>query len=147
MLMAVLKRKNHVPVFKKSILALAVMGICTIVNGQETDVQTADTADVEIVEGKGMRGSLFSAQALKRNATTVVDSIHQLEDSKSSRVLVVAHRTCWRNAPENTLQAIEHCIKVGVDMVEIDVRKTKDGELVVIHDETLDRTTNGAGLV
>jgi glycerophosphoryl diester phosphodiesterase len=70
-----------------------------------------------------------------------------LEDSKSSRVLVVAHRACWRNAPENTLKAIKLCIKAGVDMVEIDVRKTKDGELVVIHDETLDRTTNGSGLV
>jgi glycerophosphoryl diester phosphodiesterase len=73
--------------------------------------------------------------------------IQQLEDSKSSPVLVVAHRACWRNASENTLQAIEHCIKAGMDMVEIDVRKTKDGELVVIHDETLDRTNNGAGLV
>ena len=39
------------------------------------------------------------------------------------------------------------CIELGVDMLEIDVRKTKDGHLVVIHDETVDRTTNGSGLV
>ena len=61
--------------------------------------------------------------------------------------MVVAHRGDWRNAPENSLQAIQYCIDMGVDMVEIDVRKTKDGHIVLMHDSSIDRTTNGRGLV
>lgn len=61
--------------------------------------------------------------------------------------MVIAHRGDWRNAPENSLQAIQNCIDMGVDMVEIDIRKTKDNHLVVIHDLKLDRTTTGKGLV
>ncbi|MEL6483860.1 MAG: glycerophosphodiester phosphodiesterase family protein, partial [Bacteroidota bacterium] len=52
-----------------------------------------------------------------------------------------------RNAPENSLQAIDNCIKMGVDMVEIDVRETRDGKLILMHDETIDRTTTGTGKV
>lgn len=62
-------------------------------------------------------------------------------------VMVVAHRGCWQNAPENSISAIKDCLSIDVDMVEIDVRKTKDNKLVVIHDESVDRTTNGTGLV
>ncbi len=68
-------------------------------------------------------------------------------NSLSKQVIVVAHRGDWRNAPENSLQAIKNCIEMGVDMVEIDVRKTKDNQLVIIHDKTLERTTTGKGLV
>jgi glycerophosphoryl diester phosphodiesterase len=73
--------------------------------------------------------------------------IENLKDSQNNEIIVVAHRGDWRNAPENSLQAIQNCIDFKVDMVEIDVRETKDGQLVVIHDQTLDRTTNGKGLV
>ncbi|EIJ40088.1 glycerophosphoryl diester phosphodiesterase [Galbibacter orientalis DSM 19592] len=73
--------------------------------------------------------------------------IGNLEDSTNKEIMVVAHRGDWRNAPENSLQAIKSCIDMGVDMVEIDVRETKDGKLVLMHDEILDRTTNGQGLV
>jgi len=62
-------------------------------------------------------------------------------------VLVVAHRSCWRQAPENSLAAMDHCIELGADMLEIDVRQTADGQLVVIHDDTVDRTTARTGLV
>ena len=61
--------------------------------------------------------------------------------------MVVAHRACWRLAPENSIEAIEECIRIGVDMVEIDVQKTRDGHLVIIHDDTVDRTTDGSGEV
>lgn len=71
--------------------------------------------------------------------------IENLEDSHNKEIMVVAHRGDWRNAPENSLQAIRNCIEMGVDMVEIDVRKTKDGVLVLMHDETVDRTTTGTG--
>lgn len=73
--------------------------------------------------------------------------IADLEDAHNDRVMVVAHRGDWRNAPENSLQAIENCIEMGVDMVEIDVRMTKDSVLVLMHDETIDRTTNGTGYI
>ena len=73
--------------------------------------------------------------------------ITNLEDSKNKDVIVVAHRGDWRNAPENSMQAIKNCIDMGVDMVEIDVRETKDGELVLMHDLTIDRTTNAKGFV
>ncbi len=73
--------------------------------------------------------------------------ISNLEDSNNKEILVVAHRADWRNAPENSLQAIQYCIDMGVDMVEIDVRETKDGHLVLMHDKTINRTTTGKGLV
>jgi glycerophosphoryl diester phosphodiesterase len=63
------------------------------------------------------------------------------------KVMVVAHRGVWTYAPENSLKAIQRCIDIGVDVVEIDVQKTKDGHLVLLHDRTLDRTTNGVGRV
>lgn len=62
-------------------------------------------------------------------------------------VIVVAHRGDWRNFPENSLEAIDNAIKMGVDIVELDVKRTKDGELILMHDRTLDRTTTGKGLV
>ena len=60
---------------------------------------------------------------------------------------IIAHRGNTGRYPENTLKAIEDSIRCGVDAVEIDVRTCKDGKLVVIHDETLDRTTSGHGSV
>ena len=62
-------------------------------------------------------------------------------------VMVIAHRADWRNFPENSIEAIRSAIKLGVDMVEIDVRRTKDGALILMHDETIDRTTTGSGKV
>lgn len=73
--------------------------------------------------------------------------LEQLFNPEDSNVLVVAHRGVWTYAPENSLEAIKRCIDLGVDIVELDVRKTKDGHLVVIHDKTVDRTTNGKGKV
>ena len=61
--------------------------------------------------------------------------------------MVVAHRGCWSRAPENSVAAIENCIRLGVDMVEIDVRSTADGALVLMHDTTVDRTTTGGGKI
>ncbi|WP_369939999.1 glycerophosphodiester phosphodiesterase family protein [Xanthomonas medicagonis] len=61
--------------------------------------------------------------------------------------LVVSHRACWTFASENTLDGIAACIARGVDMVEIDVRTTHDGVLVLMHDATVDRTTDGHGAV
>lgn len=61
--------------------------------------------------------------------------------------LIVAHRGDWRNHPENSLPAIQSCIDKGYDVVEIDLQRTLDSVLVLSHDETLDRTTNGHGRI
>jgi glycerophosphoryl diester phosphodiesterase len=50
-------------------------------------------------------------------------------------------------APENSLECIEKGVQTGADMIEIDIHMTKDGELVVCHDQTIDRTTNGSGKI
>lgn len=63
------------------------------------------------------------------------------------KVLVIAHRGASAYEPENTLRAIKRALDLGADMVEIDVRATKDDHIVVIHDATVDRTTNGRGYV
>ena len=59
-----------------------------------------------------------------------------------SRILTIAHRGASAHAPENTLAAIRNALARDADLVELDVQRTKDGELVVLHDTTLDRTTN-----
>lgn len=71
----------------------------------------------------------------------------ELNKSDSKNIMVIAHRGDWRNSPENSLQAIKNCIDMGVDMVEIDVRLTKDSIPVLMHDKTIDRTTNGKGKI
>jgi len=61
--------------------------------------------------------------------------------------MVVAHRVDWLNVPENSIPAIQNCIEKGIDIVEIDVRKTKDGQLILMHDKTVNRTTDGNGVI
>ena len=63
------------------------------------------------------------------------------------RPLVIAHRGAARRAPENTLAAFRLAAELGADGVELDARLTADGEVVVLHDKLLDRTTDGTGLV
>ena len=60
---------------------------------------------------------------------------------------VVGHRGNRAHAPENTLESLREAVALGVDAVEFDLRVSRDGALVVIHDETLDRTTDGSGPV
>ncbi|MCO5215869.1 MAG: hypothetical protein M9934_08385 [Thermomicrobiales bacterium] len=60
---------------------------------------------------------------------------------------IVSHRGARFEVPENTIPAFEHAIRLGMTTVEFDVHITADGELVVIHDATVDRTTNGTGAV
>lgn len=73
--------------------------------------------------------------------------LKHLQNPSKDYVLAVSHRGDWRYAPENSLMAVQRCIDLGLDVVEIDVRLTKDGHLVAMHDKTVDRTTNGKGLL
>jgi glycerophosphoryl diester phosphodiesterase len=61
------------------------------------------------------------------------------------RPAVIAHRGASAHAPENTLVAFELAIAQGADAIEFDVKLTRDGQVVVLHDQTLDRTTDGRG--
>lgn len=62
-------------------------------------------------------------------------------------IFVAAHRGWCAKYPENTMAAFRAALELGVDQIETDVRVTKDGELVLIHDATVDRTTNSTGIV
>lgn len=75
-------------------------------------------------------------------------SVHALLRTQPLTPLqIIGHRGGVKNAPENTLAAFRESIAQGIDWLEFDVQMTKDGSLVVIHDETVDRTTNGTGAV
>ena len=63
------------------------------------------------------------------------------------KFLVIAHRGGRSLGPESTLYTFQRAVKLGVDVIEIDVHSTRDGHLVVIHDPTVDRTTSGKGPV
>jgi glycerophosphoryl diester phosphodiesterase len=60
---------------------------------------------------------------------------------------VIGHRGNRAHAPENTLESLQQAVALGVDAVEFDLRVSRDGTLVVMHDERLDRTTDGSGPV
>ena len=75
-------------------------------------------------------------------ADKIVNALH---DPSTDYVVVVSHRGDWRNYPENSIPAIESVIRMGVDVMELDVKMTRDSVLVLSHDWTLDRTTTGSG--
>jgi glycerophosphoryl diester phosphodiesterase len=63
------------------------------------------------------------------------------------KIVVIAHRGAHRTVPENTLASLERAIELGVDYVELDVRRTKDGVLVLMHDASVNRMTSGKGKI
>lgn len=70
-----------------------------------------------------------------------------LEKLATQKILTCAHRGYHENNSENSLTSIEEAIKEEIEMVEIDIRQSKDGHLILMHDETLNRTTNATGKV
>ena len=73
--------------------------------------------------------------------------LEKFHNPKSDYVMVAAHRAAHKVHPENSISAIKRAIELGVDIVELDVKTTKDGIPVLMHDEAVDRTTNGSGKV
>ena len=80
-------------------------------------------------------------------ATRAEKLLAELNNPSSKYVMVITHRGDWRNYPENSIPAIESVIRMGADMLELDVKMTKDSVLVLMHDKTIDRMTNGKGKV
>lgn len=86
---------------------------------------------------------------------TRAEQIRQKLDDPAAGIFIAAHRGCHNasprlalaEVPENSRAALEHCVLLGVDMMELDVRRAADGTLVVIHDASVERTTNGHGKV
>lgn len=64
-----------------------------------------------------------------------------------NKIVAIAHRGNHVKVPENTIASTKEAIRVGADYVEVDLRTTKDGQLVVLHDQTVNRTTNGEGKI
>ena len=73
--------------------------------------------------------------------------LYEINNPESKYIVVASHRGDWRNFPENSIPAIESVIRMGVDIMELDVKMTKDSVLILMHDKTIDRMTNGKGLV
>jgi glycerophosphoryl diester phosphodiesterase len=88
------------------------------------------------------------------HATDTQDTMRRIRDPQGG-LIVIAHRGChepapwhgWGSAPENSALALQRCADMGVDVMETDVHKTRDGYLVIIHDDTVDRMTEGKGAV
>lgn len=76
---------------------------------------------------------------------SVEEKLNLLFNPDHKEIFVAAHRGDWRNAPENSIPSLKNCIKMGVDIVELDLKRTKDGKLIIMHDHTIDRTTTGKG--
>lgn len=77
----------------------------------------------------------------------ILISVLTLASCNMKQPLVIGHRGAMGHETENTLASIQKAIDLGVDMIEIDVFKIKSGEIVVFHDETVDRLTNGPGRI
>ena len=80
-------------------------------------------------------------------ATRVEKILAEINDPNSDYIAVISHRGDWRNYPENSIPAIESIIRMGVDMMELDVKMTKDSVMVLMHDKTINPMTTGKGLV
>lgn len=98
----------------------------------------------------------FFLMALTAGAETLLSGTHAnpaeliracLLQPSQGEVFIASHRGDWRNFAENSLPGIESCIQMGVPIVEVDVRKTRDGHFILMHDASVDRTTTGKGLV
>ena len=89
----------------------------------------------------------FSCAPTQQSVGRAEKILAEINDPNSDYVIVISHRGDWRNYPENSIPAIESVIRMGVDMMELDVKMTKDSVLVLCHDKKIDRTTNGKGRV
>ena len=74
-------------------------------------------------------------------------ALKTISKKAKKNILVCAHRSYHNNAPENSLLSIQKAIEANIDLIEIDVRTTKDSILVLMHDGEIDRTTNGKGKI
>jgi glycerophosphoryl diester phosphodiesterase len=89
----------------------------------------------------------ISALFFMTAATSFCSHAQQVLPETKHKTIVIAHRGNHVAVPENTVAAAREAINAGADYVEVDLRTTKDGHLIVLHDATVDRTTNGSGKI
>jgi lipoteichoic acid synthase len=132
----------------------------SVVDGSRIFIQTTNRC-YDYKTGVPMKGDLRNLASLARHDLEVSDEIiHRnlirriagIDASETmvpppAQVLVIAHRGDSKKFPENTLLAINSALDIGSDIVEVDVRLSRDGVPIIIHNDTLDETTNGQGLV
>lgn len=82
-----------------------------------------------------------------RPTTNLFNTLTAFQNSDSKIVLVAAHRGAHMNNFENSIASTKEAIRLGVDIIEVDVRTTKDRYLILMHDSSIDRTTTGKGKV
>ena len=126
-------------------------------------VINAGNSNAEIVEARvkndgtsysklGDRLDAVDSQ-LAQNMTKVNEQFNTIiQEFKNENILsknnqIIAHRGCWTFVPENALESIIDAKKYGYDFVELDISKTSDNQYILMHDTTVDRTTNGTGSV
>ena len=101
-----------------------------------------------LIFAAALSGAACGEQAGMPTAASRAEAIvAEIYNPSSRKVLVASHRGDWRNYPENSIPAIESVIRMGVDIMELDLKLTKDSVLVLCHDHTIDRTTSGKGRV
>jgi glycerophosphoryl diester phosphodiesterase len=86
----------------------------------------------------------MAAPAQPEKATARI--VRQFKDPNGP-VMIVAHRGCHNELPENSIAGFKRCIMFGIDVIETDVQHTKDGVLILMHDQTVDRMTDGKGRI
>lgn len=91
---------------------------------------------------KSISKERLEAEAIYRN-----EVIQAIKSQSRRNILVCAHRGFHREAPENSIKSIQDAIEANIDIVEVDVRTTKDSVLILMHDDKIDRTTTGEGYV
>lgn len=75
------------------------------------------------------------------------ESKFDMPERNKKEILVVGHRGNAKFAPENTMESYSQAVNMGADIIETDVRITKDGVLIFMHDDSVDRTSNGTGKI
>lgn len=111
-----------------------------------TDIGDGEFTALLTVSDKGAIRN-FSKKIIPNYSNEITGRETLIQKLEEDEILTCAHRGYHENNPENSLAAINDAIEEGIEIVEIDIRQSKDGHLVLVHDETLDRTTNGTGLV
>jgi glycerophosphoryl diester phosphodiesterase len=76
-----------------------------------------------------------------------IEKLNETFEYQLDYIMVTAHRSAHQHGPENSIDAIREAIRLEVDIVEIDVRETKDRKLVIVHDESIDQVTDGKGKI
>lgn len=131
-------RRTATSALAVALTAAAAVGGTTAATSPHRADAAPTTTDTAVAFGGTGHGGKTDAERAYRDL---------LDHGDDAKILTAAHRGQWRDAPENSLPAIEAAFDDGAEIVELDVRLTSDGIPVLMHDETVDRTTDGSGEV